>query len=103
MNKATRKYSKIYRNALVANKFSDVEARVNAYESRLEVMYASQAFAKHNVYPTMDVIKIYAVIAMCLELKKENYSQKEIIDIVNSGFERLKVFWSFREIYQYFA
>ena len=93
MNKATRKYSKIYRNALVANKFSDVEARVNAYESRLEVMYASQAFAKHNVYPTMDVIKIYAVIAMCLELKKENYSQKEIIDIVNSGFERLRKFF----------
>ncbi len=55
-------------------------------------MYDSETFAKHNVYPTMDVVKIYAVIAMCLELKKENISDAQIIDIVNSGFKKLKQF-----------
>lgn len=55
-------------------------------------MYGSEAFIKHNVYPSMDVVKIYAVIAMCLELKKDNLSDMEIIDIVNSGFKKLKQF-----------
>lgn len=41
----------------------------------------------------MDVFKIYAIIAMCLELKKENLSQKEIIDIINSGFKKLRTFF----------
>ena len=53
-------------------------------------MYVSQNFTRHNIYPTMDMAKIYAVIAMCLELKKEKFSDKEIIDIVNSGFKKLR-------------
>lgn len=90
MNKMVKKYSKIYKNALVTNHFSDIDVRVQSYEQRLQKMYCSQAFIQHNVYPTMDMTKIYAVIAMCLELKKENFSDAEIIDIVNSGFRRLK-------------
>jgi len=90
MEKSIKKYAKLYRTALKANGFSDIDLRVEAYEQRLKEMYTSQAFEAHNVYPTMDVTKIYAVIAMCLELKKENLSNTEIIDIVNSGFKRLK-------------
>ena len=90
MEKNLKKYSKIYRNALTANGFPDVDSRVKAYEDRLQQMYASQSFAVHNVYPTMDVAKVYAVIAMCLALKQDNYSDAEIIDIVNSGFAKLR-------------
>jgi hypothetical protein len=90
MEKLVKKYAKLYRTALKANGFSDIDLRVEAYEQRLKEMYISQAFETHNVYPTMDVSKIYAVIAMCLELKQDNYSDKEIIDIVNSGFAKLR-------------
>ena len=90
MEKYVKKYSKIYKNALLANDFLDVEKRVKAYEHRLQQMYVSQTYVEHNVYPTMDVAKIYAVIAMCLELKQDDYSDNEIIDIVNSGFAKLK-------------
>lgn len=93
MDKYVKKYAKLYRNALVENNFSDMEARVKSYEQRLQEMYASESFEIHNVYPTMDVVKIYAVIAMCLELKKENLSDAQIIDIVNSGFKKLKQFF----------
>ena len=65
MEKSVKKYAKIYRTALIENKFSDIDVRVESYVHRLQEMYASQDFTKHNVYPTMDVNKIYAVIAMC--------------------------------------
>ena len=90
MEKSVKKYAKIYRTALEANNFTDIDLRVESYEQRLKEMYASKAFEAHNVYSTMDVTKIYAVIAMCLELKKENISNTKIIDIVNSGFMKLK-------------
>jgi len=90
MEKSVKKYAKLYRTALKANGLSDIDLRIDSYEQRLKEMYASPAFKVHNVYPTMDVNKIYAVIAMCLELKQDNYSDKEIIDIVNSGFAKLR-------------
>lgn len=90
MKKMIKKYSKIYKVALKENDFSDIDEKIKLYKQRLEEMYNSQMFEKHNVYPTMNVTKIYAIIAMCLELKKEKLSDKEIIDIINSGFEKLR-------------
>lgn len=85
-----KKYSKVYRTALVTNNFADIDKKVKSFENRLQQMYISQTYAVHNVYSTMDVAKIYAVIAMCLELKQDDYSDNEIIDIVNSGFAKLR-------------
>ena len=90
MEKKVKKYARIYKSALLANDFSDIEERVKSFVHRLQQMYISQIYAEHNVYPTMDVAKIYAVIAMCLELKQDDYSDNEIIDIVNSGFAKLR-------------
>jgi hypothetical protein len=90
MEKLVKKYAKLYRTALKANSISDIDLRIDLYEQRLKEMYGSRAFKVHNVYPTMDVSKIYAVIAMCLELRQDNYSDEEIIDIVNSGFAKLR-------------
>ena len=36
----------------------------------------------------MNVTYIYAVIAMCLEIKELGYSDKEIIEILNRGFDK---------------
>ena len=79
-------------------KLSDIEMRVKLYEQRLSKMYASDIFLKHNIYPTINTVKIYTVIDMCLELKKDNYSDKEIIDFVNGVFEKKRKF--FRTIIQ---
>lgn len=97
MEKSINRYAKIYRKALAENGYLDIEVRVKSYIQRLQEMYDSEAFIKHNVYPSMDVVKIYAVIAMCLELKKDNLFDMEIIDIVNSGFKKLKQFLKFVE------
>ena len=90
MEKYVNNYAKLYKNALVNNKFSDIDKKLNSYKNRLRKMYLSENFEKHNVYPTMNVTKIYAIIAMCLKLKKEKLSDKEIIDIINGGFEKLR-------------
>lgn len=90
MEKNVKKYSKIYRKALTENKVSDVEVRVRSFEQRLAKMYASSVFTEHNIYPAMNVAMVYAVIAMCLELKEYGYGHNEIISFVNSAFENVK-------------
>lgn len=39
MEKNVKKYSKVYQNALEANKFADVGTRVESFENRLQQMY----------------------------------------------------------------
>lgn len=56
-------------------------------------MYASDKFKEHNIYPTTDAEYIYAIIAMCLELKKLGLSDSEIIDAVNQGFSKRRAFF----------
>ena len=90
MEKKVRKYAKIYRAALCTRNMVEIDKHIASYENRLRDMYASEAFQDHNIYPTMDVYKIYAVIAMCLELKQKNLSDREIIETINSGFGKLK-------------
>ncbi|MBQ7766682.1 MAG: L-2-amino-thiazoline-4-carboxylic acid hydrolase [Lachnospiraceae bacterium] len=94
MDKHVKTYSKLYKAELKERKLSDIETRVNLYEQRLTKMYASDIFLKHNIYPTTDTVKIYAVIAMCLELKNDNYSDKEIIDFVNGAFKNKRKFFA---------
>lgn len=94
MDKQVKTYSKLYKAELKERKLSDIETRVNLYEQRLSKMYASEIFLKHNSYPTMNTVKIYAVIAMCLELKNDNYSDKEIIDFVNGAFKKKRKFFT---------
>lgn len=88
-----RKCSRLYQRALKIQNFSDAESKTRQYENRLRDMLASPAFHAHNVYPTMNVPLIYAVIAMCLELLDLGLSDGEIItftDIVFTG--RRKIF-----------
>ena len=86
MEKTIRKYSKAYRKALTFRRYRDIEAKAAAYEARLREMYASDGFKAHSVYPTTNATHVYAVIAMCLELKAFGLTDAEIIEIVNQGF-----------------
>ncbi len=90
MDKLIKKYSDLYRKALRKKQFSDVEGKIAAYRKRLREMYESEAFREHNVYPTMNVELIYAVIAMCLELKGFGLTDREIIDFSDTMFEKRK-------------
>ena len=93
MEKAIRKYGNVYRKALLFRHYRDIEAKTAAYEARLREMYASDGFKAHSVYPTTNATHVYAVIAMCLELKALGLTDAEIIETVNQGFARRRSFF----------
>lgn len=88
MEKNIRESSKTYRKILINEGLDNVEGRLASYVERLSEMYASEKFMEHNVYPTMNVVNIYAVIAMCLELKDAGMNDAQIVDAVDKGFEK---------------
>ena len=98
MKELIDKYTKLYKAALTDNKISDAEAKTAAFEQRLTQMYNSETFVQHNVYPSMNVLLVYAVIAMCIELKKHGFSDEDTILITNSAFEKRRN--SFRFLYK---
>lgn len=91
--KLIRKYAGLYHKAMVKQGFSDAEAKTCQYEGRLREMLASPKFQEHNVYPTMNVKLIYAVIAMCLELRELGLSDGEIIAFTDVAFARCRKFF----------
>ena len=92
--KTVLSYSKIYREALHNARLDNIELRASAYSKRLTKMYASDHFKEHNIYPTMNFVHIYAVIAMCLELRKAGLSDPDIIDSINRGFRSRRRFFN---------
>ncbi|AOZ95278.1 L-2-amino-thiazoline-4-carboxylic acid hydrolase [Butyrivibrio hungatei] len=94
MNKKIKAYQKIYRKALVKAGVKDIDAKADVYAVRLSEMYASDNFKKHNVYPSTSTPHVYAVIAMCLELKNFGLSDSEIMDTINSGFVARRTFFN---------
>lgn len=87
MNKPVDRYGRLYRKALAKLGLSDTRERTERYRKRLRTMLDSPQFAEHNVYPTMDVEKIYAVIAMCLELRDYGLSDEEIMRFSDTAFQ----------------
>ena len=57
----------------------NVDQRMMSYETRLREMYNSKEFETHNIYPSTNVSFVYAVMAMCLELKDDGYTDDRII------------------------
>ena len=95
MAKTVKKYGNIYGKILVKGNFPNPDRKQEGYEKRLTEMYASKKYAEHNIYPTTNAEYIYAIIAMCLELKESGLSDIEIIDTVNSGFGRRRNFFKY--------
>ena len=82
IDKKYKAYSKYYKNLLVNEGIKDVDERMSSYEKRLKEMYNSKEFKAHNVYPSTNVSFVYAVIAMCLELKEAGYTDERIVPVV---------------------
>jgi hypothetical protein len=93
MDKVIERYAEAYRRGLDARGFDDVDGMVAVYRARLREMYASDAYREHNVYPSMSVKHVYAVIAMCLELRERGLTNEQIIDTVNAGFAARRRFF----------
>ena len=94
MDRKIKAYKKIYRKAIEKTGLNNVDDRVKAYAVRLSKMYASDDFRKHNVYPSTSTLHVYAVIAMCLELKQFGFSDTDIMDYINAGFEARRTFFN---------
>ena len=92
--KTIQKYAALYRDALSKQGYSDVDGKALAYADRLCQMYDSQNYREHNIYPTMNVELIYAVIAICLELRNFGLSNDEIIAFHNIAFQKRKRFFA---------
>lgn len=88
--KTVKKYSRLYRAELRRRGYPDVKEKAGSYRAKLLEMYASDKFREHNVYPTMNVPHIYAVIAICLELKDFGLSDAENMSFINGVFRKRK-------------
>ena len=93
MEKTIIQYGKIFQKVLKAAGLDDAKQNISLYEKRLEEMYHSENFQKHNIYPSTNTTHVYAVIAMCLELKKYNLTDRQIIDAINKGFSIRRDFY----------
>ena len=87
------KFARLYRDAMKVKGFPLINEKTESYISRLREMYASQQYKEHNVYPTMDVSTVYAVIAMCLELRRFGLSDNEIITFSEVAFNKRRAFF----------
>lgn len=94
-DKALRSYSGLFGKVLVRNRVHDADGIMRGFQARLEGMYGSDDFRRHGVYPSIDTAKVYAIIALCLELRERGWSDGKIIDLVNSAFAgRKRLFYA---------
>ena len=93
IEKTIKKYGQYYRIALIEGDFTDIDKKMESFRKRLSEMYLSENFRIHDIYPTTNNTYVYAVIAMCLELKALGYSDKDIIEILDRGFEKRRKFF----------
>ncbi|MBR1931799.1 MAG: L-2-amino-thiazoline-4-carboxylic acid hydrolase [Lachnospiraceae bacterium] len=87
IDKKIMSYSKYYRNLLINEGIKDVDIKLTSYETRLKEMYNSEQFKTHDIYPSTNVTFVYAVIAMCLELREAGYTDNRIIPAVEKCME----------------
>ena len=93
VNRRIAKYAKLFRKAAIHAGIPEADECVAPFARRLEEMYASELFAQHSVYPTINVKHVYAVIAMCLELREHGLTDAQVIDALNIAFTaRRRVF-----------
>ena len=90
MKNKVKRYTKLFKKGLKKNGFKDYKEQSLKYSKRLEEMYRSEKFKEHNIYPTMDMYKIYSIVLMCLILKEEGLSKEETLRITNSMFDGLR-------------
>lgn len=92
--KNVKKIGAMLLSTLKERGMQDAEQIAARYRKRLSDMYTSDLYREHNKYPTMNVPYIYAVIAMCLELRDLGMPDSEIMDTVNTVFRKRREFFA---------
>ena len=92
--KNVKKIGAMLLSTLKERGMQDAEQIAARYRNRLSNMYASDLYREHNQYPTMNVPYIYAVIAMCLELRDIGIPDSEVMDTVNTVFRKRREFFA---------
>ena len=93
MDRRVAQYAKVFRKAVAHAAIPDADECVTSFARRLEEMYASDLFTEHSVFPTINVGHVYAVIAMCLELREHGLADEQVIACVNVAFAaRIRAF-----------
>ncbi|MCM1578382.1 MAG: L-2-amino-thiazoline-4-carboxylic acid hydrolase, partial [Ruminococcus sp.] len=89
MEKTVNSYAEVFRRELAKRNYPDTDGIIERYKKRLEKMYLSEAFKMHNVYPTTHAERVYAVIAICLEMRESvsSFTVDEAVDFAESAFE----------------
>ncbi len=87
MKNKVKRYTNLFEKCLKKNNFKDYKEISLKYSKKLDEMYKSDKFKEHNIYQTMDMYKIYAVLLMCLVLKEYGLNKDERLKIVNSTFD----------------
>lgn len=91
MRKTVEQYAGMYRDTLQRHNIPDADKKTADYKAKLAGMYATEEYRRReSLYPTMQMSKIYAVVAMCLMLQSYGCQKEEIFDIVNGAFRKLK-------------
>ena len=97
MNKEVKRYADLYEKQLRRDNYPDIAEKKKRYSERLQQMYDSKIYKEHNIYPTMNVNLIYAVIAVCLELKELGLDNKQIMDFSDGVFRKRKKLFAILE------
>ena len=97
MNKEVKRYADLYGKQLRRDNYPDIAEKKKRYSERLQQMYDSKIYKEHNIYPTMNVDLIYAVIAVCLELKELGLDNKQIMDFSDGVFRKRKKLFAILE------
>lgn len=93
IKKSIKRYKRVFKVVLNHLNCDGIDEKLKQYSDRLAHMYSSDKFKEHNIYPSTDTEHIYAVIAMCQELKKLGLSDSDIIGAVNQGFNKRRTFF----------
>lgn len=101
--KEVERYTGLYRTALRRNGIAGADHMAQEYAQRLAKMYASAEYVAHDIYPTINTALVYAVIAMCLQLKEAGQAKEQTIALVNDVFrERKKLLGTLEKVIDVF-
>ncbi len=90
LQKTVKTYTKMYGDTWKKRGSKDFRTKENAYAHRPTEMLNSTQFETYDIYPTIDMKKVYAVMAMCLQLREETLSQDAVFDFIHFTFRKPK-------------
>ncbi len=89
-HKSVKTYTNMFADTLKKRGVQNGDKLVFQYSEKVKELFRSDLFEEYEKYPTIGREKLFGVIAMCLVLRKNGYSDEEIILFVRTAFGKLK-------------